>query len=622
MTDDNQTALRNFTRGGQIFLHNFRMIKQVFDRLIGICLFLFLAVSFMIFWFKTTDYQRYLTEEWFYAEVTNFMDSHTKQKIIDKNGEKVEVYSSQIIEAPFVKETLREVGYAAVLSMKYGITVTVIFFLLVYRWLRKRGKKQAEDRQLRGDEIATVSDVKRMIIRSDIPDMRIGKLPLPSGFECGHILVHGTTGSGKSVCIKELLDQIRLRGDRVILYDKSCDYVRNFYKPGDVILNPLDARTASWNLWDECRDSADYDSLAAALIPMPTGTADPFWINAARIIFAAAARQMQKDKNRSILNLLRSLLTADLGTMEQFLRGTEAATLVSEKIEKTAISIKSVLATYLKSLKYVKDEIDTFSIRRWVQDDTQNNWLFISSLSDRHETLKPLISMWLDIAANALMSLAPSQKRRIWIIFDELPSLHKLPYLPEAFAESRKFGGCLIAGMQSIAQLRKIYGQNAAEEISTLCNTRIFFREPSAETAYWVSRELGQKEIEEAREGISYGESEMRSGMSLAKQHVRKEIVSTSEIMRLGNLEAYVRLPGQLPITKIKLKYKERKAENKPFVPRNIDEKSLCDVDEAIEAAQNSENKVQPEIAKQDAKPLCDINAGEISGVSQLQEIV
>ena len=305
-------------------------------------------------------------------------------------------------------------------------------------------------------------------------------------------------------------------------------------------------------------------------MPSIGGNSDPFWINAARTIFAASARQMHKNPNRSISLLLKALLTADLGTLGKFLKGTEAETLASDKIEKTAISIRSVLTTYLKSLKYVKDVPNSFSIRQWIQNDDQRNWLFISSISDKHETLKPLISMWLDIAANALMSLKPSNERRIWMIFDELPSLQRLPYLPESFAEARKFGGCLVAGMQSISQLRKIYGQNAAEEISNLCNTRIFFRDPSFDTAQWASKELGEIEIEEMKENISYSESAMRSGISISNQRYQKQIISASEVMQLNDLESFIRLPGLFPLTKIKFTFKKPKIISKSFVERLV----------------------------------------------------
>jgi len=106
-----------------------------------------------------------------------------------------------------------------------------------------------------------------------------------------------------------------------------------------------------------------------------------------------------------------------------------------------------------------------------------------------------------------------------------------------------------------------------------MCNTRIFFRSPSNEAAVWTSKELGQHEIEEMKEGISYSESAMRSGISINKQMVKKDLVSPAEIMRLHALEAYIRLPGELPITKIKLKYKDRSTDIPPFIAREIVEK-------------------------------------------------
>lgn len=583
-----ESDLRNFTRGGQIFLHNFRMVKQIIYRVLVFCAILYFILLFTWIFWNISIYELYLCGEWLGAKFISLIKPDALETIRQPDGSMVQVYSYQIVNSPLINEIINSLVYILAQAIVWPFLICTIVFFIVYRWFRFRGHHHSETKKLRGDDIADKSVVKKLIMKSKkVSTLKISGLALPENFETGHILIHGTTGSGKSVCIRELLDQIRQRGDRAIIYDKSCDYVKSYCREGkDIILNPLDERTASWHLWDECRDSADYDSIAAALMPMPPGATDPFWINAARTIFSAAARQMQTQHDRSIINLLKSLLTSDLGVMEEFLRGTEAESLVSEKIEKTAISIKSVLATYLKSLKYVKDGNDAFSIRKWVQDDTQSNWLFISSLADRHETLKPLISMWLDIASNALMSLTPSYSRRIWLIFDELPSLHKLPYLPEAFAESRKFGGCLVAGMQSIAQLRKIYGNNAAEEISGLCNTRIFFREPSSETAAWVSRELGQSEIEEVREGISYGESSMRSGISISNQNHQKQIVSTSEIMRLDNLSAYIRLPGSWPITKIQFDYKKPNEITRPYIARPLDESGLRDVDQLIKKYQ------------------------------------
>ena len=580
MTDEYQTSTRNFIRGGQVLLHNFRMIKQLFDRALIFSLVVFLVVTIGLSYYRLNGWHRFAAMHWCTAHVFTIFDSNATQKMILPSNysnaiEKKIVLSSDVLKDPQIKKAIQEIGTIVTLSVFYGILFAIVSLIFIFIFLRRRGEKQSETKKLRGYEIEDVKLIKKLLKKVGTSDIKIGDIPMPKDFECGHILIHGTTGMGKSVCIKELLDQIRTRGDKAIIYDQGCDYISSFYNKDDVILNPLDDRTASWNLWNECRDSADYDSLAAALIPSSTNSSDPFWTDGARVIFAAMARKLKDKKDCSLPLLLKYILATNLSEMEGMLSNTEAASLVSGRIEKTALSFKTMLATYLKSLKYVKDEENPFSIRSWVQDDKKKNWLFISSLADRHETLKPLISMWLDLAANSLMSLTPSRTRRIWLIFDELASLHKLPYLPNAFAQSRKFGGCLVAGIQSISQLRKVYGQHAADEISTMCNTRIFFRSPSNEAAVWTSKELGQHEIEEMQEGISYSESAMRSGISINKQTVQKDLVSPAEIMRLHVLEAYVRLPGDLPITKIKLKYKDRSGDTPAFIARKIIEKDF-----------------------------------------------
>jgi type IV secretory pathway TraG/TraD family ATPase VirD4 len=208
----------------------------------------------------------------------------------------------------------------------------------------------------------------------------------------------------------------------------------------------------------------------------------------------------------------------------------------------------------LQSLKYLKpcERNEGFSIRQWVQNADSKIWVFLTSVSEHHEVMKPLISAWLDIAVRALLSASPSSNRRLWFILDELPSLERVPCLSEGLAESRKFGGCFLLAMQSMAQLKKIYGSNGAQELSDLCNTRIFFRDPSFETAHWASRELGEVETEENRENISYSESAMRSGVSISGQRYQRQVISPTEIMKLRDLEAFVRLSGSFPLTKIR----------------------------------------------------------------------
>jgi type IV conjugative transfer system coupling protein TraD len=595
--------VKNFTRGGQITLHNIRMFIQISNKVILVVVLVFIIVTGTIAMVSTSDYEQYVLGEYFWAETLPVLNGNAKTQFVEPNGAKVTVRYSDIQNAPLVADVIHRVSLKLIYSVVAGLLSVLMTFFGVSRWLKNRGESQTENTLLKGDTISSKEAVAALIKKQNLnSDLVLAGLPLIRGKETSHILLHGTIGSGKSNGIKELLDQIRRRGDRAILYDKSCNFLEEFYIPNhDVLLNPMDTRGESWHLWRECRDSADFDSLAAAQIPMPLSTSDPFWVNAARTIFSAAAFEMRKDPDRSVMKLLRHLLTADLELLQNYLKGTEAETLVSDKIEKTAISIKSVLATYLKSMKYIKDDVNPFSIRQWIQNESGQNWLFVTSLGDRHETLKPLITAWLDIAVNALLSLSPSVDRRIWLILDELTSLQQLPYLTQTLSEARKFGGCAVIGLQNVAQLAKLYGQEGAREISSLINTRAMFRQPDPNIAKWSAENFGETITDEVHEGISYGANTMRDGISISHVETRKPVVSYSEIMSLGDLHAYMRLPGKFPITPIDFIYKHREKRNAGFVLRHFDENSMKEIDQIIEkfekpniAIVEDKNKTKP----------------------------
>lgn len=592
------SEFKDFTRGGQITLHNIRMYLQIIDKVLWIVGTVFVVSSVLAVYLLTSEYQRYVVLEYFWSRFIVLFNPTATDHFIQPSGISIWISCQHIIHSPLVKQIVRDAFNQLTYSVYISIAASVLVFVIVSAWLKGRGKKHTDDVKLRGDQLMPMPAVRDYLIRHQInSDLRLAGLPLVKGKETAHFLFHGTTGTGKSNAIKELLDQIRDRGDRAIIYDKSCSFLETFYQPDhDVLLNPLDERGESWDLWRECRDSADFDSLAAAQIPMPLSNQDPFWINAARTIFSSAAFEMRHDQDKSIQKLLQTLLTADLQSIQKYLKGTEAETLTSDKIEKTAVSIKSVLATYLKSLKYVKDEGDVFSIRNWVQNDSATNWLFITSLGDRHETLKPLISAWLDIAVNALLSLPADQDRRIWLILDELTSLQPLPYLTQTLSESRKFGGCAVIGIQNNAQLSKLYGQDGAREISALLNTRFMFRQPDPDIAKWAAVNFGETITNEVREGISYGANTMRDGISINRVETQKQLISYSEIMALADLAAFVRLPGQLPLTRLAFQYRPRTKLNEPFLLRQIDlkriEKTIAD--DLVNEEANEELAIKP----------------------------
>ena len=178
------------------------------------------------------------------------------------------------------------------------------------------------------------------------------------------------------------------------------------------------------------------------------------------------------------------------------------------------------------------------------------------------------MSSWLNIAINSLMACKPDQERRLWFFIDEKQSLNKIEALPKALAEIRKYGGCIVSGLQNISQLDKLYGHESRKTMSSLYNTKIFFRSPDTDTAQWISKMIGEHEVLENNEGISFGAHQMRDGVSLNEQRKQKPIVPYSDILNLKDLDAYVKLPGDFPVAKFTFTYKNIISKNEPFIEK------------------------------------------------------
>ena len=603
MSDKNKhSSTLQVIRGGQIVLHNLRMLSQVFQQLFLIAILIFSLIFGAWYFEYVDDYSRYITGEWMISKMRHALNMKSLRKFQMPDGSYIETTAYEVVSAPKVIEIKDDVVDRAERVLWIDLVVSLGIMSLISYLLRAYGKQKTQSMHVRGDRRGLAKDLRKWLIREkkDSPyTLGREKLPLVKYTEMQHILFSGSTGSGKSTGIRQLLDNIRARGEKVFIYDKGCSFVQDYFrKDYDVLLNPLDARSAHWDFWGECPTKAHFDNRAAALIPMPHNSSDPFWVNAARTIFSAAAYQMAKtSKNPSLLRLLRNLLTADIGELKALLAGTEAETLMSEKIEKTAVSIKSVLATYLKSLCFLTEGDESFSIRRWVEDDKQKNWVFVTSVGDKHESLKPLITAWLDIAINGLLSLTEHPDRRLWFILDEVTTLQQLPYLKPALAEARKFGGCFVIGLQNKALLESLYGSKGASGILGLLNTRLFFREPEAELAEWASINLGSAIIHEVKESISYGANTYRDGVSLNQNERSERLVTASEMMGLEPLHCFIRLTGNYPITEITFEYLNRPRHQEAFVSRldsgNELMKEVVSLFEQLESpafVQNTEN--------------------------------
>ncbi|KTC81752.1 conjugative transfer protein TraD [Legionella cherrii] len=608
---NNEPNFKHYTRGGQISFHNLRMWDQITKTLSMICLIFWIVFTLVFVWFFISLEKITHAVIFYYAQFLEIVgQKHTFE--LSFHGKTYKQTVDSILNYAYYQDNANHVIHSLGKSALWAFCLSFILGLCLAYYFIKRGKAQSDSQFVRGSQFKHSNVVKKKILRDKAhSDITIDTFPLIKNSEVQHVLVHGTVGTGKSQLIMKIMDCLRKRGDRVIVYDKGCSFIAHYYQDeSDVILNPFDKRCANWDMWLEAPRDSDFENMAESSIPMH-GESDPFWVNASRTVFSCVGSVMRHHSDRSVEKLLKLILTDEFSDLEEYLQGTPAATLVSSKIEKTAISIRATLTTYLKSFSALaelnQEGKPPFSIRDYILDEQQKGWLFISSNGETHKSLKPLISMWLAQASLALLSLTPDRNRRIWFICDELPSLHKLPLLGETIAEVRKFGGCFLLGMQSFSQLTKVYGQAGGREIFDLLNTRFFFRSPSSDMARLVASELGEEEIEESRENYSYGANSIRDGISLGAQRVTRPIVSYPQIMELKDLHCFVRLPGHYPITQLTLDLGFRTIKTNGFIERNmpttfnfsqltsIDEDWESGTDGHVGSKQPNKNKINAE---------------------------
>jgi type IV conjugative transfer system coupling protein TraD len=566
---------RDFTRGGQIFTHSLVMFWQVFRSGLIVAAILFCVGLYGLIEHRTSDYDWYIYRQTLNAELRIMVhDKRITHTLRNPDGSSITLKALDFVHSPktlFHVHKCKKVFWASL--WQSGLTslgVLALYFMV----LKRKGRQENQTLQVDGQEMIEPKTLRQLLKKAGrASPFKLAEVPLVEGCETKHLLLAGTTGSGKSVAMQELMAQVRQKGQRAIVYDIDGAFIPTYYRPGkDILLNPLDVRVPAWNIWQECRDLADFDSAALSLMPEHLAGTDPFWIRSAHTIFSCAALKLQKQEKPTTQSLLEPIFADGLQSLGSLVAGTPAAPLVLAQIDKTALSIKATLSTYCKSLMYLKEEgkEPLFSIRRWIEADEGDSWLFIASDAQKINALKPLLSVWLDVAAKSLLSLKHSHDRRLWLFLDELPSLHKLPSLMDALSRGRKYGACFVAAIQDVHQLHAIYGKNHADSLTSLFNTKVFYRTQEPDSASWMSKVMGNREVLEKKEGFSYGAYEMRDGVSINEERRQEPLVKPSHFLGLEDLSAFLKLPGNWPVTKLSFELKERKEKQQAFVPRDL----------------------------------------------------
>jgi hypothetical protein len=426
-----------------------------------------------------------------------------------------------------------------------------------------RARARRHGRRLKGPELVSVAQFVRRFradgvgFRQTPVHGRTRWLRVPRAIESSHVLVMGDSGTGKSALIRQLLEQLEARDETAIVYDPALEYTGQFYRPerGDVILNPLDARSPFWSPGDEWRHEAETLTLATSLFP-DRHHENAFFTEGPRRIFAHLLTL------RPTPEALASWLCHE-DELDRRLRGTPYAAMIDRQApaqRSGVLASLNMVADTLQLLPSERDSIHRWSVAAWAHRRT--GWLFLTSTPETRLRLVPLTSLWLDTLVLRLMNQGQAHPRRAWFILDELASLQRLPQLHTAITENRKSNNPVVLGFQGRSQLETRYGHDAEAMLSQPA-TKIFLRTTEPRAAQWIAQAIGDVEIERLRESRSRGRGGQQT-FGLERQV--EPLVMASEISGLPALRGYLKL-GNL-VVRLSVPFVHRPQIQPAFVER------------------------------------------------------
>ena len=150
---------------------------------------------------------------------------------------------------------------------------------------------------------------------------------------------------------------------------------------------------------------------------------------------------------------------------------------------------------------------------------------------------------------------------------DELPVLGRQAKLETLVTRGRKRGLAAVLGFQSIAQLRRIYGQEQAAVLASMPSTKLILRVDEPETAAFLARQIGERETLHEEIGMSAGQDDHRFSIHPARR--TEAVVMAAEIQRLPKLEGYLCIAG-LDRARVRIKPCPPQRRQREFIPRAL----------------------------------------------------
>lgn len=446
------------------------------------------------------------------------------------------------------------------------------------------------DKHIRGRERVSALELLQTI-RGEVKDAaagvatKDGVLIFSGNLLRLHTFVFGGSGQGKSQFLLSFLASFRHYNPsaRVICVDKKGEFVAYFFKDGDKIFHPYDARGERWSVFNEIEIRPDMetlpedvDAISMILFPAPKGGGgdQQFWRSAAASVFCSAVCcciRSRKTSNQDLINFCSQPLSEIVKAFKQ-LPPAQAVGLPEVANEKTGVNIIATMMPLIKGLASCKD--GNFSVRDWIRNGSGS--LFLSNAGKNSATFSSVISLLLDLIGREMTEFDDdgSGGTKYLLLIDELSGYKRIEMLHFFVTEARSKGVAVLLANQSIKKLEEEYGVTEKENLLTNTATKVIFRMTGSKDATEGEKICGSEEVqreviaENRNASVMLARVDGREGKTKTKQIIKEAVFTDGEIMTLSRGEAIVIHPAAgSEIGKVQFEMFRGEKKNKEFEP-------------------------------------------------------
>ena len=412
--------------------------------------------------------------------------------------------------------------------------------------------------------------------------------PPRAGKGTGIVIPNALTWPGSLVCVDIKRENWAITAGARARAGQTCYLFDPFAEDG---------RTARWNPFsyvspDPDRRLNDLQRIAEMLYPDPT-SGDPFWTASARSLFLGIALYLFETPSlpATIGEVLRQGMASDNeGFGEHWKRlisgrnagerplSSECVRALYDVIDLAPTTASSIRKTFTSRLDLWLNPIldaatsaSDFDLRDL---RSKRMSIYVGVNPDDLHRLRPVLNLFFQQAIGLQTRELPERnsnlKYQVMMLLDEFAALGRIPIIAEAISYLPGYNVRVVLVIQSLAQLREVYGMHNAEVMLKSLAVRIVFAPKDFSDSREISDELGFLTVRARSGSRPMGLSFERRGGRGKSQTIseqRRALLLPQEVKELGPEEALVFYEGLRPIRCSKVRYFEDRRFRRHLLP-------------------------------------------------------